>query len=264
MSTAEQAIIKVVDGQIVAGAEFQLALNDLRDAAAAIIVADKSSCTSGKELVKRGRDDIKAITAAAEPERLRLQKALKALRGQRDKMIAEFSAFIDPLDRKCRDYDIAEKEATERERRRLQAEAEAKQRAVAEMERRMAEEQAKLMREAREKELAEQRKAGEIGKREEARLAKIAAEEEAKAKALAAKQAAETAAAVPQVMVKPDIEAVAGRRFQINYKFEVIDASKVNPKFKCPDMKAIGEQVRDDKNPELSMKEVGGIRVWKE
>ena len=42
MSTAEQAIIKVVDGQIVAGADFQLALNDLRDAAAAIIVADKS------------------------------------------------------------------------------------------------------------------------------------------------------------------------------------------------------------------------------
>ena len=173
----------------------------------------------------------------------------KALPGQRDNMIAEFSAFIDPLDRKCRDYDIAEKVATERERRRLQAEAEAKQRAVAEMERRMADEQAKLMREAREKELAEQRKAGEIGKREEARLARIAAEEEAKAKALAAKEVAETAAAVPQVMVKPDIEAVAGRRFQINYKFEAIYASKVTPKFKCPDMKAIGEQVRDDKYP---------------
>ena len=69
---------------------------------------------------------------------------------------------------------------------------------------------------------------------------------------------------MPEVKVAPAVPKVAGIKARINYKFEVISRNEVGRAFQMPDLVAIGEKVRKDKNPEKSMMEIGGIRVWTE
>lgn len=194
MNTTELALVVVQEGRLVAGREFSLALESLKGLCEGLVVADASSCQQARELVKKGRDDIKAIEAAAEPERLRIRKALDDLLAARNKMQQQFSAIIDPLDRKVRDWAIAEQEAA-------------------------AKEEAKLNK----------------GKRAEDR-----------------------------VEVKPNLTPVPGTRLVIRYKVEVINESKVKREWMTPNLPAIGKKAREDQDPELTMREVGGIRVTKD
>jgi len=119
MSTTETALIRVVEGQIVAADELRLTLDDLKTRAQGIVVHDNPSCERALEVVKSGKEAIKQITAIAEPERLRLDTALKELRFQRDKLIQPFSEVITPLEKQARDYRIAEQEAARAEQAKL-------------------------------------------------------------------------------------------------------------------------------------------------
>ena len=92
-----------------------------------------------------------------------------------------------------------------------------------------------------------------------------AAKEQERINEAARKEAAKNHEKRPApVIVKPSIPTVPGTRNTVNYKFEVTDETKVRKEWLKPDLVAIGEKVRADKDPELSMKEIGGIRAWKE
>lgn len=151
------------------------------------------------------------------------------------------------ISRKAEDWKRAEREAAWREQERIRLEAEAKQRQKAEEERREAERVAREQRIAREKELEAQRKSGEIKAREAERLKKQAAEDEAKARELAAKQAVETAAAVPEIRVAPAVPKVAGIKARVNYKFRIVDVTKLPGQYLMADEVKIGQFVRETK-----------------
>ena len=122
MATEAQAIIKVVEGRIVPGTEFALALDDIRAQAKALKLVegmippqDRDTCEEAKRVVKRGNDLINAIFAAAEPERLRLQGMLDALRDKRAMLVAQFANITGPLDTEVRAWSIREQEAAKKE-----------------------------------------------------------------------------------------------------------------------------------------------------
>lgn len=108
MSTAETAIIRIENGQIVAGTEFQLVLATIRERAEGLVVHDTQTSTEAKQLVQKTKDEVKAITAAAEPRRLYLKRQLDEFVAKRDLMIAQFTDITDPLAKAAREYDIAE------------------------------------------------------------------------------------------------------------------------------------------------------------
>ena len=62
----------------------------------------------------------------------------------------------------------------------------------------------------------------------------------------------------------PSVPKVAGIKARVNFKFEIVNPGKVNAGFLKPDEVAIGAKVRSDKDPDKSMREIGGIRVWTE
>jgi len=195
MTATGTALIRVTEGQIVAGEEFRMAVESLAQRAAALCtVKDLPSYQSGLEIVSSGRRDAKAIEALAEPERLRLAAALADLRAQRDKIIAEIEAVVGPIEDACRKWRLAEQEAAAREEARLNK-----------------------------------------GKRPEAR-----------------------------VEVKPNTPPVPGARLVTRYRVEVVNARKVKREWLVPDLARIAEKARHDKDPALTEREVGGIRVIKE
>ncbi len=244
--------------------ELQSQLAHLRASVEALVVADQQGYVLACELVKQGRGYIKSVGFRLDPGIESARKHLEFLRGEKEKYVSPAKEIVSIAEVKAEIWKSEErrKAAAEQERINAQRRAEAAQKA--ELERKQAEAEAKLERERREAELAAARKAGEIGKREEARLAKQAAADEAAAKELAAKQAAELAANVQEVTVKPSVPTVAGIRARVNYRFEVLEPSAVNRAFLKPDEVAIGQRVRADKDPEKSMREIGGIRVWQE
>ena len=120
MATETQALIRVIDGKIEAASEFQLALAELRrDVQAIEAVKDQDSYALAREVVARGRNKIKEIEAAAEPERIRLQNALNELRAQRNKLTALFETEIAALDTQSRQWNIGEQEAAAKEQAEL-------------------------------------------------------------------------------------------------------------------------------------------------
>jgi len=120
MATETQALIRVIDGKIEQAGEFQLALAELRrDVQAIEAVKDQDSYALAREVVARGRNKIKEIEAAAEPERIRLQNALSDLRSQRAKLTAQFEEVIAAIDKQSREWNLAEQDAARKEQEQL-------------------------------------------------------------------------------------------------------------------------------------------------
>src|SRR5574337_31896 len=68
--------------------------------------------------------------------------------------------------------------------------------------------------------------------------------------------------APPPIEVKPNIPVVAGvRRNPPNWRFRVVDATKIPRKYLCPDEVAIGRMVRDLKDKAAAGRECPGIEV---
>ena len=151
------------------------------------------------------------------------------------------------LNNRRKEWATREREATERDRARVQAENDAAVRRKAEEERREADRLAREQRAAREKELEAQRKAGEIGKREEARLARLAADDEAKAKSLAAEQAKKTIENAPVLKVAPNIPTVPGTRNTINWRYRIKELNLIPEEYWMLNDQKLREDVRRDK-----------------
>jgi chromosome segregation ATPase len=106
-ATDTTALIHVTDGQIVAGPELEFAIKDLTARAELVkAVSDQESYAEALEICADGEADVKMIRAAAEPERLRLQRILDELRDQRNVVIKQIEDITSPLNRMARDWNI--------------------------------------------------------------------------------------------------------------------------------------------------------------
>jgi hypothetical protein len=239
-------------------------LSLFRSQAQAIVVSDQQGYITACQLALDVRAYMKDVKAKLGPGIDSAKQHLQRLQNDMNAYLAPAKEIDELVSGKAESWKRAEREAAFREQERLRLEAEAAARQKAEAERREAERIAAEQRKAREAELEAQRKAGEIGKREEARLAKIAAEEEAKARELAAKQAAETRAAVPEIKVAPSVPKVAGIKARVNWKFRIVDETKI-PRLYCkPDEVAIGQMVRTVKDKAKVESLIPGIEAYSE
>jgi hypothetical protein len=128
MSSTAIELVKIEEGRLVVGAEFSLALENLKKLCQGLTVTDRDTCEQARHLVKQSSDTVKAIFAAAEPERIRLRAALDELLGQRDRMAAQFTSVTDWLDKEARKWAIQEQEAAKAEQDRLNKGKRAEQR----------------------------------------------------------------------------------------------------------------------------------------
>jgi hypothetical protein len=238
MSTAPAVeIVKATQENVVA----------LRAKVEAIEVKTAQDYVAVCNLVIEGRGFIKRWQGVFAETIRSAKEHLSIVQNELKSKVVEAETVVMIAEQKGEAYKRAEREAAAREQARLQQEAQAQARQRAEKERAEAERIAAEQRKARERELEAQRRAGEIKAREMERLKKQAAQDEVDARTLAAQQAKETAAAVPEIRIAPNVPKVAGIKARINWKFRIIDASKLPRQYLMADEVRIGQFVRETK-----------------
>lgn len=226
---------------------FETGLAKLKYDADAIVVRNQQDYITACQLALDVRAYVKDVKAKMKPGIDSAKSHLDFLKNEMTKYTAPAELIDSVVSKKAEEWKRAEREAAERERQRIQAQAEAEARAKAEAERREAERIAAEQRKAREKELEAARKAGEIKAKEAERLRKQAEEDERKARELAARQCEETAKAVPVVKVEAAVPKVAGIKARVNWKFRIVDETKIPRQYLTPDLTSIGYFVRETK-----------------
>jgi hypothetical protein len=188
-----------------------------------------------------------------EAARAEMQKYLNAA----EEIRAKYSAPMTEFKRQ-------ERLAAEAEQRKIneQRQKEANERAAAE--RALAERLAEEKRKEEEKEIRQAVKGGELSKTEAEKMKKEAAARQEEANREAAEAAARIARNVEQVTVRPNVPTVAGTRSRVNWKFKIVDRSKIPVCFMSPDEKLIGQMVRDYKDKARSEAFCPGIEVYTE
>ena len=240
----------------------QKKLQILKDRADSLEVKDASGCVTAKTLKLDIQAYQKAVRFQTGPDIESAKERLRTLQAQEKMLLAPADSILETADTKRRNWENEERRKAEEEQRRINEENRIAAQKKADEERAEREKQAKIEREAREKEIAKQRAAGELKAREAEKQRKEAAAAEERERARAAEDAKKAAESAPQVTVKPNIPTVAGTQSRINYKFELVNPAGVSRAFLMPDEVAIGQKVRADKDPEKSMREIGGIRAW--
>ena len=236
-------------------------LKEVWQEAEALVVHDQDAYSAALYLLKKYRAEKKDIGFVLDPGIQSAKTHLEFLREEKGKHIRP----IDELDKlvtgKASVWREQERKAAAEEQERLN-EARRRQAArEAEEQRRATEAQAKIDLKKREKEIEEARKSGEVKKREADRLAKIAREDAVAVQEQAQKDA-EAAAQVKEVKVAPSIPKISGIKGRTNWKFNVVNASKVPRRYCMPDEVAIGSRVRALKDKEKAEAEIPGIEVW--
>jgi hypothetical protein len=112
MATTESAIIKVIDGQLVIGQEFQLALTDLKSKVDALRpVTDQQTYEEAMVVVRQSEQECKMIMVLAEPELAMLRGRLEKLRDQRNVLMAQFSGLTANFEQQARTWNFNERQA---------------------------------------------------------------------------------------------------------------------------------------------------------
>ena len=270
----------------VATQEISNALLSLRSEGEALVVATQEDYVAACEVAKKGRAYIKNVGFKLDPGIESAKAHLEFLKSEKEKYIAPARQIVDAVTRKAEDWKAEERRKAAAEQERVNAERRAEAARIAEDERRKAEAQAdadrkrreaeaEIARKEREKDLEAQHKAGEIGKRELEKQRKLAAEQAEhdrkaaegaalEAKELAARQAEEMKANVQEVKVAATVPKVSGIRARVNWRFKIVDASRLPRAYLMPDEVAIGQEVRRLKNKEQAEAAIPGIGVWDE
>jgi len=102
----------------------------------------------------------------------------------------------------------------------------------------------------------------EIKRREEEALEQASKMESKEMQDMVLENAIETPVEVPNLEEVPEKEKVQGSSFKINYKYKIIDITKINREFLIPDEVKIGALVRNMKKDAESI--IGGIEVYEE
>jgi hypothetical protein len=242
----------------------QKKLQVLKDRADALVVKDQEGCILAKNVKLDIQAYMKAVKFETGPDIEVAKERLRALQAQEKMLLSPAELMLETADNKRKSWEEEERRKAAEEQRRINEENRIAAEKKAREEQAEREKQAKIEREAREKEIAKQRAAGEIKAKEEARLRKEAHEAEERERQRAAEDAKKTAESAPQVTVKPNIPAVQGVASRQNWKFKIMDETKV-PRIWCmPNEVAIGRFVRDAKSKEKAEAAIPGIEVWSE
>lgn len=251
-----------MSGELLKPIESKLAA--LMQHAQAIQVVDKDTYAAACQIVVSARKEIKAIGFVLDPGIASAKEHLDELREQKAAFIANVQPIVDLASGKAEAWKAEERRKAEAEAERINAERRREAARIAEEERKAAEAKAEEERRKMALEIAKARRAGELEKAEADRLAKENAEKAAQAKALAAKQAQEAALHVPEAKVKPAVPVVQGIRARVNWKFRVVDSSRIPRSYLMPDEVAIGQEVRRLKDKTAAEAAIPGIEVYAE
>jgi chromosome segregation ATPase len=244
--------------------KFETGLTRLQSEATSIVVKDAETCLVAKTMQRDVRTYIKDVKSKLSP-------FVEAAKTNYQKTKDELDRWVDPATRidetlaaKVKDYEGQEREAAEAEQRRINEERRRVAAEQAEAERKEREQKAEEERKAREKEAEAARKSGEIGKREAERIKKEAAEAEQRANEQATRDAEEKAKNVVEVKVQPNIPAVAGVPSRRNWRYKIVDESKIPDRFWKLDEQYIGAEVRRIKDKQKAEAEIPGIECYQE
>ena len=250
IAMAESIEVKKIESGLVA----------LKSRAEAIIVRDSESYAAACQIAVDGRAYIKRVGFELDPGIQSAKDHLDLLKNQKAKFVDPAKQIVEVAAQKAEHWKAEERRKAEQEQERINAQRRAEAARIAEEQRKRDEATAAEAKRIRDAQIEEARKAGEIGKREAAQLAKEAEEQRLAAQALAAKQAADSVAAVQDVKVKAAVPTVAGIRARVNWKFRIVDASKLPRKYLMPDEVAIGQEVRSSKTET----KIPGVEVYSE
>lgn len=232
----------------------------LRSRAEAIAVRDSDSYAAACQIALDGRAYIKRVGFELDPGIASAKDHLDLLKNQKAKFVDPAKQIVEVAAQKAEAWKAEERRKAAAEEERINAQRRAEAARIADEQRRRDEAVAAEAKKLRDAQIEEARKAGEMGKREANRLAKQAEEDRLAAVALAAKQAQEAAANVQEVKVAPSVPKVAGIRARVNWKFRIVDASRLPRKYLMPDEVAIGQEVRSMKAEAL----IPGVEVYSE
>jgi len=213
-----------------------------RDSAKSIEIKDATTYAEAGQLLAQVRS-FKKIPGFKLGEYLaKARRVVDWLRTEENRHVNAAEEIDGILKGKMAEYKRKETAAAAEEERRINEER-----------RKVAEEKAEADRKTREKEIKQQQKSGEVSKREADKLRKEADQ-----------QAESDKNNIAEVKVKPSVPTVSGVRMTTNWKFSILDARKIPRQFLCPDLVAIGSEVRRIKNKEQAEKRIPGVTVWSE
>jgi len=227
--------------------EIETGLALLRTRAESIVVRDADSYAAACQIALDGRAYIKKVGFELDPGIQSAKDHMDLLRNQKAKFVDPAKQIVEVAAQKAESWKAEERRKAEAEQERVNAERRREAARLADEERRKADAAAAEQKKIRDAQIEEARKAGEIGKREAARLAKQAEEDRLAAQELARKQELVAASSVQEVKIAPSVPKVAGIKARVNWKFRIVDASKLPRQFLIPDEVAIGQHVRSVK-----------------
>lgn len=236
----------------------------LKERAHAIVVIDPDSYKTACEIAVEARNYIKRVGFELDPGIALAKETLDHLKDQKAKFVDPAKAIAETASRKAEYWRVEEKRRAEAEAERLRQQALLEAKRKADEERRAV--VARIAEEARKKKalITEALQSGEIKTREAERLRKEAQEAADFQRELAREQAKITAANVAPVEVAPSIPKVAGIKGRTNWKFRIIDESRIPRMYLIPDEVNIGAMVRSMKDPAKAEAMCPGIEVYSE
>ena len=222
-------------------------LKSLHARAEAIVVVDADSYATACQIALDGRAYIKKVGFELDPGIQSAKDHLDLLKNQKAKFVDPAKEIVEVAARKAEAWKAEERRKAEAEQERINAERRREAARLADEERRKADAAAAEQKKLRDAQIEEARKAGEINKREAARLEKQAEQDRLAARELARKQELEAANSVQEIKIAPSVPKVAGIKARVNWKFRIVDASKLPRQFLMPDEVAIGQHIRAEK-----------------
>lgn len=233
---------------------------------ATVAVTNQDEYSQVCTAIVAARSEIKKIGFVLDPGIASAREHLNLLLARKKSFVEKWESQINIGSRKAADWKEEERRKAEVEQRRLNEERRIEAARKADEERREREKQAEIDRKQREEEIESAKKAGEIKAREAARLKKEADEAAQRERERAAQEAEEAKRAAEQetVTVKAAVPVVAGIRARVNWKFRVVDATKLPRQYMKPDEGAIGQVVRRMKDAKTAEALIPGIEVYSE
>jgi hypothetical protein len=255
MSTTQLA---VVDKQLETDVEI------LRSKAEAIVVKTPEDYIAVCNIVVQGRGFIKRWKNVFAESIRSAKEHLQNIQSEEKRHIVAAEAVVAIAERKGEEWKREERQKAEAEQRRLNEENRRIAAEKAEAERKEQQRLADERRKEAEKAAEAARKSGDIGKREAERIKKEAAAQAEKDKARADFEAVMAKENVQDVTVKAAVPTVAGIKARVNWRYRVVDESKIPRAFMIRNDVKIGQMVRDAKNKAIAEASCPGIEVYTE
>jgi uncharacterized membrane protein YqiK len=221
------------------------ALDTLKRRAEAIVVRNQEEYILACQIALDGRAYIKDVKFKLGPGIESAKTHLDFLKNEQAKYVEPANLIIETAAKKAEAWKAEERRKAEAEQARINEERRREAARIAEEERLAAVKKAEADRKAKEAEIEAQRASGELKAREAAKLAKLAQQQAEEAKKQAEEAAKLAATQVQEVKVAAAVPKVAGIKARVNWKFRIVDATRIPREYLMPDEVKIGQKVRE-------------------